>query len=121
MFASFARKIAVTVHLAIRNELYRRNQTFRDGLTSVSARAGDEFFRGMAELIRETLQAAAASIFIIDEPEISLNVKWQRKLGDTLLKFAKGRNVQFILASHSIELLSGHGKNVFKLINEGKI
>ena len=59
-----------------------------------------------------------ATIFIIDEPEISLNVKWQRKIGDTLLEFAKGRNVQFILATHSIELLTGHKENVCHLINE---
>lgn len=58
------------------------------------------------------------AIFIIDEPEISLNVIWQRKLGNTLLEFAKGRNVQFILATHSIELLTGHKENVCKLINE---
>ena len=62
-----------------------------------------------------------ATIFIIDEPEISLNVKWQRKLGDTLTQFSEGRNVQFILASHSIELLSGHKESVFQLINENEI
>lgn len=59
-----------------------------------------------------------ATIFIIDEPEISLNVKWQRKLGNTLTQFSEGKNVQFILASHSIELLSGHKESVFQLINE---
>lgn len=59
-----------------------------------------------------------ATIFIIDEPEISLNIKWQRRLGATLSEFARGRNVQFILATHSIELLSGHEENVCKLINQ---
>lgn len=56
-----------------------------------------------------------ASIFIIDEPEISLNIKWQRKLIKTLLEFAKSKNVQFIFASHSIELLSSHSNSVRKL------
>jgi predicted ATPase len=59
-----------------------------------------------------------ATIFIIDEPEISLNVKWQRKLGETLLEFSKGKNVQFIIATHSIELLTGHQSNVCKLVSE---
>ncbi len=62
-----------------------------------------------------------ANIFIIDEPELSLNVKWQRKLGDTLLDFGKGRNVQFILATHSIELLTNHQQHVCKLVNQNKL
>lgn len=56
-----------------------------------------------------------ASIFIIDEPEISLNIKWQRKLIQTLLDFSRSNNVQFIFASHSIELLTGHKDSVSKL------
>lgn len=58
-----------------------------------------------------------ASIFIIDEPEISLNVKWQRKLIKTLLEFTKKRHVQFIIASHSIEVLAGHKESICKLTN----
>jgi AAA15 family ATPase/GTPase len=56
-----------------------------------------------------------ASVFIIDEPEISLNIKWQRKLVQTLLDFSKNKNVQFIFASHSIELLTSHKDSVSKL------
>jgi len=59
-----------------------------------------------------------ASIFIIDEPELSLNVKWQRKLIDALLTFSSGSSIQFILASHSIELLTQYTANVSKLINK---
>lgn len=58
-----------------------------------------------------------ASIFIIDEPELSLNVKWQRKLIDALLSFAEGSSIQFILASHSIELLTKYKENVTRLTN----
>jgi len=58
-----------------------------------------------------------ASIFIIDEPELSLNVKWQRKLVDALLSFAEGSSIQFILASHSIELLTQYDENVCDLKN----
>jgi predicted ATPase len=58
------------------------------------------------------------TIFIIDEPEISLNVKWQRKLIKALLDLARRSNVQFILATHSLELLSLHRKHVVKLVEE---
>lgn len=49
-----------------------------------------------------------ASIVIIDEPELSLNVAWQRHLLDALLESTKGSFIQFVLATHSIELLSRH-------------
>jgi energy-coupling factor transporter ATP-binding protein EcfA2 len=55
------------------------------------------------------------SIFVIDEPELSLNVKWQRKLVKTLLECVAGSTVQFILATHSIELISPYRENVVKL------
>ncbi|MBK1990990.1 ATP-binding protein, partial [Sphaerospermopsis aphanizomenoides BCCUSP55] len=61
-----------------------------------------------------------ATIFIIDEPEISLNVKWQRQLIDALLELTKGSQVQFILATHSIELLSKYKNHVIKLVKTEK-
>jgi energy-coupling factor transporter ATP-binding protein EcfA2 len=57
-----------------------------------------------------------ATIFIIDEPEISLNVKWQRQLIHALLELTKGSQVQFILATHSIELLTQYKGHVIKLV-----
>lgn len=56
-----------------------------------------------------------ASIFIIDEPEISLNIKWQRILIDSLVDCSSGGNTQIILASHSMELLSKYHANVVML------
>jgi len=58
-----------------------------------------------------------ATIFIIDEPEISLNVKWQRKLLNTLLNFTKDKFVQFIIATHSIEIINSHKNNLIKFQN----
>ena len=52
---------------------------------------------------------------MIDEPELSLNVKWQRELTKTLLGFIVGTRTQFILATHSIELLSRRQDCVVKL------
>jgi len=56
-----------------------------------------------------------ATIFIIDEPELSLNVKWQRRLIEALLQLVVGSRVQFVLATHSIELLAKHKQAVVRL------
>jgi energy-coupling factor transporter ATP-binding protein EcfA2 len=58
-----------------------------------------------------------ASIVLIDEPELSLNVKWQRKLIDALIESSGESQVQFLLATHSVELLAQHRANAVKLSN----
>lgn len=69
-------------------------------------------------LICDTLAARQQpSIFIIDEPEISLNIKWQRRLIRLLQDCIKGSSVQFLLATHSIELLTGYKQYVSKLVD----
>ncbi|MEN6317287.1 MAG: AAA family ATPase [Syntrophaceae bacterium] len=55
------------------------------------------------------------SIMMIDEPEISLNVKWQRTLLSSLLECVGDSPVQYIFATHSIELLAQHKDRVIKL------
>ena len=57
------------------------------------------------------------SIFMIDEPEISLNIKWQRQLIQALLDITSDSRIQFIFASHSLELLSQHRNRVVKLMS----
>ncbi len=46
--------------------------------------------------------------FIIDEPELSLHLKWQEKFAETI--FAITKDAQFILATHSPEIV-GVNKN----------
>lgn len=58
------------------------------------------------------------TVFMIDEPEISLNIKWQRQLVQSLLDITDGASIQFILASHSMELLAQHRSRVVKLENQ---
>src|SRR5262249_6106444 len=54
-------------------------------------------------LLASTLVAKEQShLFMIDEPEISLNVKWQRQLLNSLLSLTADSNIQFVLATHSI-------------------
>lgn len=57
------------------------------------------------------------TLFIIDEPEISLNIKWTRQLIATLLEFIEGNSVQLLLASHSFELLSQYRHQVVQLLS----
>lgn len=55
------------------------------------------------------------SVFIIDEPEISLNIKWQRQLLEALNQVTQGTETQFIFASHSLELIAQHRESVVKI------
>jgi energy-coupling factor transporter ATP-binding protein EcfA2 len=45
-------------------------------------------------------------LFIVDEPEISLNPEWQRQLMPHLLDATKQSRMQLIAATHSIEILA---------------
>ena len=55
-----------------------------------------------------------SSIIMIDEPEISLNIKWQRMLLSSLMSISENQPVQYIFATHSIELLSEFSDHVIK-------
>ena len=72
--------------------------------------------RQLLLLLTNTLIARENSgLFIIDEPEISLNVMWQRELLDVLLRCTSGTGVQFLVATHSIEMLSSHRPSMIRL------
>jgi energy-coupling factor transporter ATP-binding protein EcfA2 len=62
------------------------------------------------------LPRGGQTIFAIDEPELSLNVKWQRKLIRALQEVVGDSHVQFVFASHSMEFLSEHLEKVVELI-----
>lgn len=66
-------------------------------------------------LCNSLLSLAESALFIIDEPEISLNAKWQRKLIPALLACVQAGNVQFILATHSVEIITGHREFLARL------
>lgn len=58
------------------------------------------------------------TVLIIDEPEISLNVKWQRELIPALLTCMSGTSFQLILATHSVELLARYRAHVTPLADD---
>ncbi|MFJ8251072.1 AAA family ATPase [Streptomyces sp. NPDC094466] len=59
-------------------------------------------------LTNTTLARQKTRLFLIDEPELSLNVKWQRKLMSALLACTEGSGMQFVVATHSIEVITGN-------------
>ena len=62
--------------------------------------------RQLLLLLSNTILARRkATIFIIDEPELSLNVTWQRQFVSALLRCSHGGGIQYNLASHSLELI----------------
>lgn len=66
-------------------------------------------------LCNALLSRRGTRLFLIDEPELSLNAKWQRKIVPALLACTAGSSVQFIIATHSLELLSNYRTNVVRL------
>lgn len=50
---------------------------------------------------------APNQLYLIDEPEISLHVEWQRQFSDDLRRIAESRGHQFIIATHSPQIING--------------
>lgn len=59
------------------------------------------------------------SIFLVDEPELSLHLSWQMKLVDALMEL-KPAEVQLVLATHSPEIVGKHRQSVVKLVPQYK-
>lgn len=55
------------------------------------------------------------SIFVVDEPELSLHLAWQMKLVDALLELRPAGS-QLILATHSPEIVGLHRSAVVRLV-----
>lgn len=60
------------------------------------------------------LQDTNQSLFIVDEPELSLHLQWQLQFVDTLLEL--NPDIQLIFATHAPEIIGKHRDKAFKLI-----
>lgn len=56
-------------------------------------------------------------IYMVDEPELSLHLKWQNQFAKFLRKASP--DSQFILATHSPEIVNGNNENVIEVHPEG--
>ena len=61
------------------------------------------------------LARSGRTLFIIDEPELSLNITWQRDLAGALLLISKNSINQFVMASHSVSLITNYRDHVMRL------
>ena len=60
------------------------------------------------------LENTKAGIYIVDEPEASLHLAWQKKFVSSILKI--NNDIQLIFATHSPELIGGYSNKAVKLV-----
>nr|WP_238271865.1 AAA family ATPase [Methylobacterium cerastii] len=81
----------------------------------------DDLSSGEKQLVFLLCSAVIArskkTIILIDEPELSLNYKWQRLIAGSLASLSAGGETQYILASHSIEIITRYVDNSFELVS----
>ena len=53
-------------------------------------------------------EAESSILLLIDEPEISLHVTWQRKFIDDLLKVIEDKKINVIISTHSPQIIGNH-------------
>ena len=70
----------------------------------------------LAFLATILLMGEEQDFILIDEPEISLNVKWQRNILSTIVKLAP--NAQIIVATHSPLVVEEHPQSLIELMPE---
>jgi ABC-type transport system involved in cytochrome c biogenesis ATPase subunit len=58
---------------------------------------------------------AENTLVLIDEPEISLHITWQKEFLDDLLKIIKIHNIQVIVATHSPAIINGRWDLTYNL------
>ena len=84
---------------------------------SIDPRALSSGERQLTMLLCTTVLARRDSrIFIIDEPELSLGVPWQREILAALLRLTEGTSLQFVVATHSVEMMSSERENLVRLV-----
>lgn len=56
-------------------------------------------------MYRLLFQTVEGSVVVIDEPENSLHIEWQQKISDIFLDIARLRDLQFLVATHSPQII----------------
>ena len=55
------------------------------------------------------------SLLMIDEPEISLHVAWQREFMNDIIQIAKQKKLRVLIATHSPQIIGGRWKDCYDL------
>lgn len=93
-----------------RNELEVTSQSGKNILLSDLSSGEKQLLIVLGEAL---LQQKKNWIYIADEPELSLHVKWQEKLVDNLLSI--NPNAQIVFATHSPDVVSHYGRKIFDM------
>lgn len=62
------------------------------------------------------VQTNDSGIFVVDEPELSLHLDWQRIFVEKTMEI--NPNIQLIFATHAPEIIGRHRNKMFKLVKE---
>lgn len=71
--------------------------------------------RHLLLLFGSSLIAEGRRLILIDEPELSLGIAWKRMLLQSLLDLTREAGTQFLIASHSVEIISPFHDNACEL------
>ena len=66
-------------------------------------------------LTRAFLMRSTGGLLLVDEPELSLNVEWQRRLVRAMADNFSGSACQLIVASHSLEIAAQYEANLVEV------
>lgn len=99
------------ISISSRNELVVKVCGHKDEIDFEDLSSGEKQL--LIILGEALLQESASVIYIADEPELSLHVKWQEKLTESI-KAVNG-NVQIIFATHSPDIVNMHDDKVIDM------
>ncbi|MDR2845709.1 MAG: AAA family ATPase [Candidatus Methanoplasma sp.] len=107
---------SIVVYIDIINSLFINKEIFINEMSGLNVRMKNgtaipinKLSSGEEQLLvifyRLLFQTDAGSLAIIDEPEISLHVSWQQRIGSIFSDIARLRSLQVIVATHSPQII----------------
>lgn len=103
--------VGKTVKINVRDGLVI--SSMRGKLDEADLSSGEFHFLYM--MVSALLCQRIGTILAIDEPELSLHVKWQRNLVNALSRCARGASPTFFLATHSTAISAQYAQKVQRL------
>lgn len=103
------KKIDININGRIYFSSENSNQKLSIQLLSSGERQLLVFFANLIFGVKET----SSGIFVVDEPELSLHLSWQKVFVEKALEV--NNNVQFIFATHAPEIIGSRRNKMYKL------
>ncbi len=107
---------SIIVFLDIVNRLFNNKEVYLNERNQLSVRLDDgngipitRLSAGEKQIMiifyRLLFHTRPGTLAIVDEPEISLHVSWQQKLGSLFLDISRTRDIQLLVATHSPQII----------------